>query len=200
MQPVDDVGIAIADTYAKALFELGSKAGLRDELAEELSSLVAYVNGHRDLETFVTSAAIDPGARRASIEKIFRGRANDLLVDFLQVLNKKERLPLLEQVSRQYRLAVEAVLQQVEVAVTTAAALTEPLREALVAALRTYTGRSPILTERVDSALVGGMVVYVGDEKIDFSIRRRLAGLHEVLLKRASHELHGGRSYIVGAA
>lgn len=199
MQPVDDIGIAIADVYAKALTKLAVDAGVEEAALEELADLVTYVNANAGFESFLTSVTVDSDARRKTLEKTLRGKASDLLVNFLQVLNTKERMPLLEQVYVRYRLAFEAKRGQVEVTATSATPLTGGLREALLGALRRYTGREPILTEKVDASLIGGLVVRVGDEKIDFSVSRRLQGYHGAFLARASREIHSGREFFEGA-
>ncbi len=197
MMPVDDIGIAIADVYAKALLKLATAAGVQVSMFEEFGGLVVYVNANPEFERFLTSATVDSDRRRDSLEKILRGRVSDLLLDTLQVLNHKGRLPLLEQVYIQYRLAYEAAQNQVEVTVTTATPLTGASRRALLEALGKYTGEDPILTERVDASIIGGMVVHVGDRKIDCSVIRRLQGYREAFLARASHEIHSGREYFV---
>ena len=70
-----------------------------------------------------------------------------------------------------------------------------PTRQALLDALRKHTGKEPILTERTDSSLIGGLVLHAGDERIDFSVQRKLAGLRSTLFARASREIHSGRTY-----
>ena len=199
MQPVDDIGIAIADVYAKALTKLAVEAGVEEATLEELADLVAYVNANAAFESFLTSVTVDSDARRKTLEKTLRGRASDLLVNFLQVLNTKERMPLLEQVYVRYRLGFEAKRGQVDVTATSATPLSGATREALLGALRRYTGREPILTEEVDASLIGGLVVRVGDEKIDFSVSRQLQGYHRAFLARVTREVHSGREFFQGA-
>lgn len=195
MLRVDDVGIAIADVYARALLELAASTGDQAFTLEELDNLVAYVNAHPEFEAFLTGVTVDADSRHASLEKMLRGKVSDLLLDFLQVLNDKDRLPLLEQAFIQYRLAYEKMQNQVEVTVRSATPLSARSRDSLVNALKSHTGADPILTEEVDPSLIGGLLVYVGDEKIDFSVQRKLGRFHDALMKRASQEIHGGRSY-----
>ena len=195
MQPVDDIGIAIADVYAKALLKLAGDAGVAAPVLEELGGLIVYVNSTPEFESFLISQTLDGEARRAMLEKAMRGKTSDLLLNFLHVLNAKDRMPLLEQVYVQYRLAYEAAQNQIEVTVTTATQLTANTRVALLAALRKYLGKDPILTEAVDESIIGGLVVHVGDEKIDQSVSWQLRGFRERFQARASQEIHSGREY-----
>lgn len=198
MQAVNEVGAAIAGVYAKALLGLAEQAGVRDAVLEELDELVRHASREPEFERFLSSTVIDEEARRSSLEKMLRGRASDLVVDALQVLNRKGRLALLGEVAHQYRVAVEVIKGQVEVTVNTASPLTESLRAMLVDAIKTRFGQEPVLTERVEKGLIGGMVAWIGDQKFDFSVSRKLRVVKDRLLARASHETHGGRVYVEG--
>jgi len=195
MQPVDEVGVAIAAVYAKAIMALAGVDSSQELVLGELEGLVELANTNPDFEQFLTSSVIDSDARRDSLEKSLRGKVSDTVLDAVQVLNRKARLSLLEAVAGRCRLLFEALRNEVEVTVTTAVALGEGARSSLLSALKSHTGSDAILTERVDASLVGGMVVRIGDEKIDFSVSTKLRRFREALLSRASHEIHGGREY-----
>ncbi len=196
MQAVNDVGIAIAETYARALMALAGDDVPLDDLLEEFDGFVAYINATPEFESFLVDATIDADARAASLEKTLRGRMADLLLDFLQVLNRKDRLPLVEQIFIQSRLANEALKNQVEVTVSTPTSLSDSVRESLVSALKAYAGRDPILTECVEPGLLGGLVVHIGDKKLDFSVVNKLRRFRKTLDNRASREIQSGRSYV----
>jgi F0F1-type ATP synthase delta subunit len=63
-------------------------------------------------------------------------------------------------------------------------------------AIAASTGRKPALIERVDSGLIGGLVVEVEGKKFDASVASRLKDLSEALLARASREIHSGTAYV----
>jgi len=196
MESVDQTGSAIAAVYARALLELARASGDQAAVAEELAELVGLAEKSAEFAHFLTADTIDGEARRASLEKMFRGRMIDVVVDTLQVLNRKQRMGLVLELARQYRLALEAVEHRVEVEVTTPVALSDALRLGLVEALRKRTGSEPVLTEHLDERLIGGLVVRVGDEKLDFSVATQLRGLQRAMLNRGAAELQGSEQYI----
>jgi len=196
MLPVDEVGVAIAGVYARALLAMAAKFGAQESVLRELDDVVAYADREATFGQFLESSVIDTDQRRASLEKMFRGRLSDLVLDTLQILNRKERLALLEVIARQYRLALEGQRHEIEITVTSAVALTDETRRQLVEALKRHTGAEPVLTQEVDANLIGGMVVRIGDEKIDFSLATQLRRLREALLARASREIHAGRGFV----
>jgi len=77
----------------------------------------------------------------------------------------------------------------VEAMVTTATPLTDEQRERVTDVMQRRTGKNVSLSERVEPDLLGGIVVQVGDERIDGSLQRRLAEMRAMLHERASQEV-----------
>ena len=199
MAGVTNEQLAVARVYSTAMLELAQDKGEADSLRKELLDLVAYLDRSPDFDSFLARPTVDVAARCASIEKAFRGRASDLLVDALQVLNRKERLGLLRAIAETYRLAHQEMRGLIDVHVVTAAPLTKKSREKLKEITTDYTGKQARLVETVDESIIGGMIVRVGDEKFDTSVSSRLKRLGASLAERASHEVHGGKTYVAEA-
>jgi F-type H+-transporting ATPase subunit delta len=143
---------------------------------------------------------VDAKARQKTLEKIFRGKRSDLFVDAMQVLNRKGRLGLIEAVAEVYYLELEELRGRVEVHVRTAAPLTRRLREKLGEMAKIQAGREVDLVESVDESLIGGLVVQIGDRKLDASVATRVKRLRAALLDRASREIHSGTSFVDAAS
>jgi F-type H+-transporting ATPase subunit delta len=190
----------VAAVWSDALARLAAESGREDELLEELEGLVGLLDRDAGLEALLASPIVDDDAKRVLLEKALRGRASDLLADALQVMRRKGRLGLLRAVAAAYRQEWLRRRNRVEVRVTSAVPLTDALRAELERAARARTGREPLLVEKVDSALLGGLVVRIGDDKFDGSVARELSRLEEQLLDRASRELHAGKSYFAETA
>jgi F-type H+-transporting ATPase subunit delta len=197
MAGMDKKDEAVAHAYASAMFDVAEAAGQADLLLHELADLAAYLQAHEDFRRFVTQPAIDAQTRRHVFEKLLRGKYSDILVDSLQVLNRRELLP---QIADAYYHLHEAARGRIEVLVTTPVPLDDRLRERVTRLAGGYTGRQVDLVERMDESLIAGLVLQIGDRKFDASVQRRLERLHEVLLERASKELHAGKKYAEGAA
>lgn len=195
MASLDDKHLAVARVYSRALLALAEEQGIGDEVGDDLRELARYVAEHQDFADFLGSPLIDAAERQAAIEKIFRGRLSDLLVNALQVVNRKERMVLVPAIAETYREELRDLRGRVDVLVRTAVALPVGLREKLSAAVARFTGKQPELVEKVDPGLLGGMVVQVGDDKIDASVASQLKNLSEALLRRASQEIVRGTPY-----
>jgi F-type H+-transporting ATPase subunit delta len=191
---VDDRNLGLGRLYAKALLDLAEEQGSADELLDELKDLALYLEGNPELVHVFGSPLVEGTDRAQTLEKAFRGRASDLLVDALQVINRKGRLGSLRAIAEAYRQELRDRRGQVDVHVRTAVPLNEGLRARLSESLAQFTGRKPTLIEKVDPSVIGGLVVEVAGTKIDTSVASRLKGLGAALERRASEEIHRGAS------
>jgi len=200
MAKADDKQMAVAQVYSRAMHELAKSKGEADALADELSELAAFIEGNAELATFFASPLVDAGDRGASLERLFRGKASDLLVDALQVINRKERLGVLGAIAEAYHLRHQEHLGQVDVHVATAVPLSDALRRRLESVLEKHSGRQPQLIEQVDESLIGGIVLRIDDEKIDASVIHEIGRLRRALRERSLQEIHRGRQAAAEAA
>ncbi len=192
---IDDQTLAVAAIYARSLLELAAEQGIEETLLEELEGVVSQLDADADIGDYFASPLVDAEERRAVLEKALRGRASDLLLDTLQVMNRKGRLAFVRALAEAYRLALEELRGEVDVVVTTAVPLGEEIRRRLVETVSALAGRKARVAEEVDPDLLGGVVIRFGDRKIDASVATGLRRIHTRLLERASQEIQEGRRF-----
>ena len=192
--------IAIAGVYAQALLALDESRRQSDEVLDELQGLGGQIVRNPFFADFLSSPLVDTEERRSSLDRMFRGRLNELLLDTLQVMNNKGRSGLLNGLVEAYRQEYEELRGQVRVLVQTAVPLTEGLRQQLQQVVSSYTGKTAKLEENVDADLIGGVVLQVGDSRIDSSVHKEIRGLKQQLMNRASQEIQSGRTYFEEAS
>jgi F-type H+-transporting ATPase subunit delta len=196
MAKVSEREMEVGHLYAKAILVLAEEKGQADELLEELGEVQKALDRSPELEEFLSSPLVDDEIRAKVIDDVFQGKASDLLVDSLKVVNGKGRLGYLRAIVEAYRMAHRELRGVVDTHVRTAVPLTEELRARLKISIAGFTGKRPHLIERIDPSLIGGLVVEVAGQKIDASVASRLRGVSEALSKRASQEIHSGSTYI----
>jgi F-type H+-transporting ATPase subunit delta len=196
MASADERAREIGRLYAEAILHVAEEKGQSEELLEELNGLVEYLDGNPELDRFLASPMIEAEPREKVLEQAFRGKASDLLLDSLLVVNRKGRLGALRAIAAAYRAELRDLRGWVYVNVRTAVPLTPALRQRLEQTLATATGRKPTLIEKVDPSVIGGLVVEVEGRKIDASVASRLHDLSAALLARASREIHSGKAYV----
>jgi len=190
----------VARIYARSAFSLAEEQDATQSLQDELEELVKQLDREPALERFLSSPLVETGERQQTLDRLFKGKMSEVLLDTLQVMNKKGRSGLVRALEVAYRQEFEDRTGRVTVNVRTAVALTEELRQKLVEATSRFTGREASLIEAVDESLIGGMILRVGDQKVDSSVAKELRQLETQFLERASRESQNDAAYIVDSS
>ncbi|TNF70723.1 MAG: ATP synthase F1 subunit delta [Acidobacteria bacterium] len=193
---IDERQLAIARVYAQALLGLAESSGEVDQILEELLQLGSLMDEAPELGDYLQSPLVKEESRREAVESLFRGRLSDLLVDTLQVMNRKGRLELIHALVEAYRQEYEVLRGQVDVRITTAIPLSDRVRQRLRVTTSKLTGKEAQLVEKIEPSILGGMILQIGDGKMDTSIARKIRKLAEEMVERASRELHGGSQHV----
>ena len=183
----------IARTYAESLLAVADERGEADDIAAQFDALFTDVfPANPDLEAFLDSPVAGKVRKDAMLDAAFAGRASELFLDFLKLLNHKGRLGVLRLVAVAYRALRAHAAGRVRVLVETAAPLSAAQRADLERTLATTMKMTPVLVIREKPELIGGLVVHVGDYVHDTSVRSRLQALRTKLLARGSHAIQRG--------
>lgn len=188
-----DDSMAVADVYAASLLNAVDARERIMSVADELAELVAYMDRSPEFDRFLTAEAVDAEQRRETLEKLFRGKMDDLLLNLLQVMNRRGRMLLVRPLARCVQLRIEALQDQQEVIVETASPLTDELRARLKKEMTERVAREALIVEQVRPELIGGMIIRIGDQQIDASIASRLQRMSRRLRDQATVEIHAGR-------
>jgi F-type H+-transporting ATPase subunit delta len=190
---LDDEGMHVAHVYAEALYRAAQSHGQVDEVLGELTALIHEVFARSpEFELLLASTAISRERKDDILNQIFQGRASQTLNNFLRVLNAHDRLGLLRSLADAFTRLCEQRSGRIVVQVRSAVPLDDGQRGRLAQILREVSTREPILRETVDPALLGGLVVQVGDWVYDASVRTRLVQFRTQLIERSSHGITGG--------
>jgi F-type H+-transporting ATPase subunit delta len=192
-----DVGGAtreIARRYAEALINAAQQEGVVEPVLDEFSEIERDV-----LQTYPRFAEILASARVSSAEKdrilldLFNHRASSLVLRFLRVLNRHERLGLLHTVIGEARAVWDQRNHRIPVRVHSAVPLDEDQLNSLRDRLARLIAATPILNVSTDPSLIGGLVVQIGDLRYDASVKSRLFQLRQRLIEGKTHEIQSRR-------
>jgi F-type H+-transporting ATPase subunit delta len=183
---------ALAEIYARSLFELAEAKGGRSMIEStlaELEDIIEMARADRNFSEFLASRVLPVTDRAQSLGRIFKGRVSDLTLRFLQILNEKNRLSHLTAIVAAYDRIVQTKFGRVEVDLYTPAPISPDeirvIRDRLQAAL----GKEPIIHPYVDHAMIGGLKMQIGDTLIDGSIAARLRQFRERLANEGTTEI-----------
>jgi F-type H+-transporting ATPase subunit delta len=176
-----------AVTYAKSLLELATERKVAEETGQELLAIRQVMEGNREFAEYLRDPGISRQEKIATINRIFGGRASDLVLKFLGVLGEHDRLRLLVEIENAYADLYEEQVGNVEVDVTSVSALSAEQVELVRQRVSTALGKNAVVHQYVDESILGGLVLRVQDKMIDASVRYQLKAIHDRLLShRAS--------------
>jgi ATP synthase F1 delta subunit len=168
----------IAQVYSRSLFEVAKEQGKLDEVREQLGQFADAVAENRDLQVFFFSPYLSTEEKKEGLHKALEG-ADETLLNFLELLVEKHRMPAIFRIRRQFDELWEDENRRLPVTVTSAIELDESTVRQIGDAIGEQTGRHIELTSKVDPDILGGIVLRVGNSILDASIRNRLEQLRK---------------------
>ncbi|WP_043917709.1 F0F1 ATP synthase subunit delta [Jannaschia aquimarina] len=176
------ISTGIAERYAQAVFDLSRDGGDLKKLEADVTALDEAVRASSDLRDVLSSPVLtrDDQARAmgAVAEKLGLG---DTLANTLRLMAAKRRLFVVPAMIAQLKDMLADERGEVTAQVRAAKALTNAQTDALAAALKQSTGKDVRLDVTVDEGLIGGLVVRLGSQMIDTSIRAKLNALQNTM-------------------
>jgi len=174
----------IARVYAEALFDVAKERGKLDGIHDELGQFAAALDRSRDLQVFFFSPYFSTVEKRQGIERAVRD-ADPEFVNFLELLAEKHRMPLVFRIQRQFEVRYKEEQRMLDATLTSAVELDPELVRRVGDEIGKQTGRRVELRSAVDTDILGGIVLQVGNMVLDASIRSRLERLRKNIARAA---------------
>ena len=174
----------IADVYGRSLFDVASEHGKTDLLREQLGQFADALQDNRDLAIFFFSPYFSTPEKKDGLKRAVEG-ADVTLVNFLELLIEKHRMPAIFRIRRVFDRLWEQTHHVLPVQIATAIALDEGVARKLGDRIAETTGQKVQLTASVDPDILGGIVLRVGNSILDASIRNRLDNLRKHVARGA---------------
>lgn len=174
---------ALARRYAQALYELAIEMSVLDQVDGELRDLAQLIANNQELKYLINHPNIEVETKKEVLGKILDKSVSDVSRHFVFLLIDRRRQNLLSLIQREFsRLANEA-RHIVEAKVTSATILTPTQEENLKQVIAQCTGKNVQLQAEVNSELIGGAKLQIGDRVMDGSISTALYKMREELRK-----------------
>lgn len=174
----------VARVYAEALFESAKDRGKLDVIHDQLGQFSDAVAGSRELQTFFFSPYFSSAEKGSALEAAIDGAEPELL-NFLNLLIEKHRMPAIFRIRKTFDELWAEENKRLEVTITSAVELDADVVRHLGDEIGKQTGRQIDLTTEVDSDVIGGLVVQVGNMVLDASIKSKLERLRREIAHAA---------------
>lgn len=170
--------------YASALFSAASKQSSLDAVEKDLVKVQGLMKSDKKLIDYLK----DPSIKRKVKSDGFKAVGTKLnfnasTTNLLQLLAENGRLGMLNQIINTFKQIMAANRGEVVCEVTTAKALDAESKAKLESTLKLFLkkGQTILLTAKVDPALIGGMIVSIGDKYVDMSIASKIKKYSDII-------------------
>lgn len=166
----------IASRYAKSILGLAVEQKKVEEIYTDALMILKACEESNELSLLLKSPVINTDKKLAILNEIFKGNASEMMVLFINIIVRKGREALLEDIMHTF-ISQYKTHKNIETAViTTAVPLDDKLRKAIKDLLKGQAdeGHSIELEEKVNKDIIGGLIVRIGDKQLDESIKSKI--------------------------
>ena len=168
----------VSATYGDALFAAGLEDGRLNELSGEVLAVSKAIEENPDLTKVMNHPKIDKEEKMKMIEDIFNGRVSRELVGLMRLLVEKGHYKDMQSVFSYFTAKVKEHNHIGTAYVTSAMELSEKQKENVKARLLETTEYEQFeMHYNVDAAIIGGMIIRIGDRVVDSSVKTKLEKL-----------------------
>jgi F-type H+-transporting ATPase subunit delta len=176
----------VAHRYASALFDLAREENALEEVERGVDDMRSLLDESEDLRRLVRSPVFSAAEQESALSAVLeRAGIGGLTANFMKLVARNRRLFAAPDMLADFKSLLASHRGEVVAYVTSAEPLSEEHRSALAEALQAKAGGTVKLEAQVDPSLIGGLVVRLGSQMIDTSVRTRLNGLRNAMKEAA---------------
>ncbi|MEL6157967.1 MAG: ATP synthase F1 subunit delta [Cyanobacteria bacterium J06623_5] len=165
----------VAAPYAQALLSIAKSKDSVDDLSQIAAELLVLIKESDSLSTFLANPVANKDAKKGVLAQVLGDDTNPQMKNFLMLLVDRGRIYLLEPILQQFQAQVRELKQTVLAQVTSAVELTDEQRETVRQKVQSITDAKAVeLETSLDPDLIGGVIIQIGSQVLDASIRGQL--------------------------
>ncbi len=171
-------------TYGEALFQIAVESSSCLPMLEEVTELKKILSDNPELGSVMLNPRFSKEEHSEIISNVFKGRIDDKLFSFLELLVNKGRYNYLEEILDYFVSRVKEHLHIGQASVTSAIEIDEEMKKRIKEKLLSTTDYKEIEIEYItDPSLIGGMVIRIKDRIVDNSVRTKIENISRDLHK-----------------
>lgn len=170
-------GTRVATRYAKSLLRLSLEKGELEKAYADMQLVASTCKQSKDLSVFLKSPIIKTDKKAAVLHEIFGSKVSKITNEFIDIITRKRREMYLEGIANDFVAQYREHKKILTAVITTAVGLDDVLKKKVMEIVKS-TGNSEVeLVEKIDTNIIGGFVLTIGDKQVDASIARKLKQL-----------------------
>ena len=173
-----------ARCYAEAVLQLAKERGRLEAAMSDLRAMAEVLHKDAGIWALFVSPRVDRTLKEKRLVGAFRGHVGEEILGLLVILVRKGREALFDNVVDYFDRLKDVEQNRVHVHLSSARPVDAGVKAAIEGIVREASGgKDPVTHEKIDPALIGGLVVRVNDVLVDGSLRTRLRSLRGRLLE-----------------
>jgi|LGOV01.1.fsa_nt_gb F-type H+-transporting ATPase subunit delta len=167
----------VAKTYSQALFEVGLDNNNLDVFMEELKVVRDMFREYPDFYEILISPKINTEEKKKIVDEVFKGKATNEINNFMKILLDKRRVKDLYSIVEQFENLIYEHKGIVKATAITTVLLGKDEKDSLTKKLESITGKEVELINEIDKSVLGGVLIKLGDQVIDGTLKGKLNNL-----------------------
>lgn len=174
----------IADRYSEALIQLAKDGQMSFvSISKDLNTIKEMISQSRDLYEFLITPLVSVEDKKEVIGKVFVDEIDTLILNFLKVLIDKNRFNAFDEIVSSFNKSLDDIDNISRVLVTSAVSMTEDAKNRLVEKLSSKMKKNVVIENDIDENILAGLVIKIGDNIIDTSLRHKLDSMKKNITK-----------------
>ena len=173
--------IKIAKRYARAIFDIASEDQSYDDWLNKLK-LISDTRAEVNFANLLNSTKLSFSKKMNLIDDVFSNKLNKLQLNFLKLLTKNQSFFIIQDIYKLFLGLVEKRNNLIRVTVTSPYKISDDLKNQILNLVNDISGSDSIIEEKIDSELIGGVVIRLGDTVIDGSMKNKVKQLRRELV------------------
>ncbi|WP_299493079.1 ATP synthase F1 subunit delta [Acaryochloris sp. IP29b_bin.137] len=169
------VSSTIVEPYAEALMSVAQSNSLTNQIGEDVNFVLGLLKTSSDLTDFLVNPLTPADAQKAVLRQLAESRVQKQFFNFLLLLIDRRRIIFLEGICKQYQALLRKLNNTVLAEVTSTIDLSDEQKQAIIDKVKQMTQAAQVEIETsIDPDLIGGVIIKVGSQVLDASIRGQL--------------------------
>lgn len=165
----------ILEPYAEALMSVAQSNDMTQQLGDDMAALLNLLQESSELQEFLGNPVIKAEDKKAVLQQVIGEQVHPYLMNFLRLLVDRRRIIFLEGICKHYQALLRDLNQTVLAEVSSAVELTDEQKQAVREKVMAMTNAQQVeLDAQIDPELIGGVIIKVGSQVVDASLRGQL--------------------------
>jgi len=173
----------IAEKYAVALLQVAKDQKTVDAISAEMQAVQKTVQTNEMLKSTLEHPRVKAGEKLDALRRGLKDKLSGTMENFLMLLILKKRIKYLDAVAEHFERLCYEMKGKAIARVLSAAPLGADQKDALTKKLSQMFGTAVELREEVKPGLIGGIMIYLGDQRMDGTVLGQLERMKQRLMK-----------------